>query len=202
VVRHDLTPLTSVSLDVTRERERFVFSPFRDSDSTRMLAGVSFQPLALISGTAAVGFRRFTPLPADVPPFRGAVTAVNLSYSLLGTTRFGVQANRDIQYSFEVTQPYYLETGIMATVQQQVFGPFDVLARAGTRRLAYADRIGVLVSASDRTDRVGTIGLGAGYRMGLDKRLGFTLDRQRRTSSVEGRTYTGLRFGFSLTYET
>jgi hypothetical protein len=202
VVRHDLTPLTSVSLDVTRERERFVFSQFRDSNSTRVLAGVAFQPLALISGTATVGFRRFTPLPADVPAFRGAITAVNLSSSLLGTTRLGVQANRDIQYSFEFTQPYYLETGVMATVQQQVFGPFDVLGRAGTRRLAYTDRIGIAIAASDRTDRVGTIGIGAGYRMGLDKRLGFTLDRQRRTSSVEGRTYTGLRFGFSLTYET
>jgi pyruvate,orthophosphate dikinase len=129
VVRHDLTPLTSVSLDVTRERERFVFSQFRDSNSTRVLAGVSFQPLALISGTAAVGFRRFTPLPADVPPFRGAVTAVNLSYSLLGTTRLGVQANRDIQYSFEFTQPYYLETGVIED------DPFQVLDQAGVGKL-------------------------------------------------------------------
>jgi hypothetical protein len=38
--------------------------------------------------------------------------------------------------------------------------------------------------------------------MGTDKRLGFTIDRQRRTSSVERHTYTGLRFGLSLTYET
>jgi hypothetical protein len=202
LVRHDVTTLTSLSLDVTRERERFDVSQFRDSDSTRVLAGVAFQPLALISGTAAVGFRQFTPRPVDVPAFRGAVAAVNLLYSFLGTTRLGVQANRDIQYSFEFTQPYYLESGVMASVQQQVFGPFDALARAGTRSLAYADRLGVVVAASDRTDRVETLGVGAGYRMGIDKRLGFTLDRERRTSSVAGRTYTGMRFGFSLTYGT
>jgi hypothetical protein len=202
VVRHDLTTLTGLSLDVTRERERFVFSQFRDSDSTRVQAGVRFEPLALISGSAAVGFRDFNPRPADVPAFRGAVTNVNLAYSLLGTTRFGVQAARDIQYSFEFSQPYYLETGVTASVQQQVFGPFDVLGRAGLQRLAYTDRIGVAIAASDRTDRVSTVGIGAGYRMGTDKRLGFTIDRQRRTSSVQRHTYTGLRFGLSLTYET
>jgi hypothetical protein len=202
VVRHDWTPLTSLALDVSRERERFVVSQFRDSDSLRVVGNVTFQPAALLNGSAAVGFRRFTPLPADVPAFRGAVANVNLSYSLLGTTRIGVQATRDIQYSFEFSQPYYLESGVTATVQQQVFGPFDVLARVGTRGLAYTNRVGTAVALSDRTDRVNTVGIGAGYRMGTDKRLGFTIDRQHRSSSVERRTYTGLRFGLSLTYET
>jgi hypothetical protein len=202
VVRHNWTPLTSLALDVTRERDRFVVAQFRDSDSTRVLGSVTFQPLALINGTASVGFRRFTPLPADVPAFRGAVTAIDLSYSLLGTTRLGIQANRDIQYSFQFDQPYYLQTGVTGSVQQQVFGPFDVLARIGTRGLAYTDRIGTVVAVSNRTDRVNTIGIGAGYRMETDKRLGFTLDRQHRTSSVQGRSYTGFRFGLSLTYET
>ena len=202
VVRHDLTPLTSVALDVTRERERFVTSQFRDSDSNKVLGNVTFQPLALINGTASVGVRQFDPVPVDVPAFTGVITAVNLSYSLLGVTRFGVDANRDIQYSFEFTQPYYLESGVTGTVQQQVFGPFDVLARIGTRGLAYANRIGAAVAVSNRTDRVNTIGIGAGYRMGTDKRLGFTLDRQHRSSTIPGRTFTGLRFGVSVTYET
>jgi len=202
VVRNALTPLTSLALDVTRERERFVTSQFRDSDSTKVMGSVAFQPLALINGTASAGVRVFDPVPADVPAFNGVITAVNLSYSLLGVTRFGVQATRDIQYSFEFTQPYYLESGVTGTVQQQIFGPFDLLARIGTRGLAYADRIGAAVAVSNRTDRVNTIGAGAGYRMGIDKRLGFTLERQHRTSTIPGRNYTGLRFGLSLTYET
>jgi hypothetical protein len=202
VVRHDVTPLTSVAFDVTRERERFVTSQFRDSDSTKVMGNVTFQPLALINGTASVGVRQFDPVPVDVPAFTGVITAVNLSYSLLGVTRFGVEANRDIQYSFEFTQPYYLESGVTGTVQQQVFGPFDVLARIGTRGLAYTDRIGAAVAVSNRTDRVNTFGIGAGYRMGTDKRLGFTLDRQHRSSTIPGRTFTGLRFGVSVTYET
>jgi hypothetical protein len=202
VVRHNLTPLTSVALDLTREHERFVVARFRDSDSTRVVGAVTFQPLALISGSAAFGVRRFTPLPADVPAFRGLVANVNLSYTLLGTTRLGVQATRDIQYSFEFNQPYYLESGVSASVQQQILGPFDVLARLGRRGLSYTDRIGAAVQISNRTDRVNSIGLGAGYRLGTDKRLGIMLDRQRRHSNVPGRTYSGLRFGLSLTYGT
>lgn len=202
VVRHAVTPLTSVALDLTRERERFLTSMFRDSNSTKAIGTVTFQPLALINGTASAGVRLFDPVPQDVPAFNGVITAVNLSYSLLGMTRFGVQASRDIQYSFEFSQPYYLESAITGTVQQQVFGPFDVLGRIGTRGLAYTDRIGAAVAVSNRTDRVNTVGIGAGYRMGTDKRLGFTLDRQHRTSTVPGRTFTGLRFGLSLTYET
>lgn len=201
VARHNLTPLTSVSLDVTSEHERFVAARLRDSDSTRVAAGVTFQPLALISGTAAIGFRHFSPLPADVPDFSGAVAAVNLSHSLRGATRLTVQANRDIQYSFEVDQPYYLESGVTASVQQQIVGSLDALGRVGARRLAYTDRIGRAVEVSNRTDHVRSFGVGAGYRLGTDKRLGFTVDRQRRTSSVGGRSYTGLRYGLSLTYE-
>jgi hypothetical protein len=202
VVRHTLTPLTSLGLDVTRERERFITSTFRDSDSTKAIGSVNFQPLALINGSASVGVRLFDPVPQDVPAFNGVITAVNLSYSLLGMTRFGVQASRDIQYSFEFSQPYYLESGITGSVQQQVFGPFDVLGRIGTRGLAYTDRLGAAVVVSNRTDRINLVGIGAGYRMGADKRLGFTLDRLHRTSTVPGRTFTGLRFGLSLTYET
>jgi hypothetical protein len=202
VVRHALTPLTTVGLDVTREHERFVTATYRDSNSTRVVATVNLQPLALISGAAAVGFRRFTPLPADVPSYNGLVANLDLSYSLLGTTRLGVQARRDIQYSFEFEQPYYLESGLTATVQRQVFGPYDVLGRVGRLGLAYTDRVGAAVLISNRTDHVTTVGIGAGYRMGTDKRLGFTIDRQRRTSTVPGRSYTGLRFGVSLTYET
>ena len=86
----------NVSLEIGRDHERFVSSLFRDSDSTRITGSVSLLPLALISGDASFGYRRFTPLTSDVPPYRGGTTAVSLSYSLLGTTRLGLEATRDV----------------------------------------------------------------------------------------------------------
>ena len=201
LVRHALTPLTTVSLEIGREGDRFVFSPFRDSDSTRIVGTATLQPLALINGTAAVGYRRFTPLAPDVAPYRGMTALVRLSYSVLGTTRFGVDVARDVQPSFEIEQPFYLETGIGLTVQQQVFGPFDALARIGTRRLAYRDRAIVATDVTTRTDRVREFGVGGGYRLGTDKRIGLTVDRQSRTSGIDAHEFSGIRVGASLTYE-
>lgn len=45
-----------------------------------------------------------------------------------------------------------------------------------------------------------TFGAGAGYHVGTDLRIGFTLDKQKRTSDQIFRSYEGLRFGVSITY--
>lgn len=201
VVRHDLTPLTGLSLEIARDHERFEFSSFRDSASTRIAGRIAFQPLALINGGATVGYRRFTPLQSDVPAYRGAIATVGLSYALLGSTRLGLDLVREVQPSFQIDQPYYLETGVSGSVQRQVYRSFDALARISARRLAYRDRIGAAVQASNRTDLVRNFGIGAGYRLGADKRIGFTIDRQTRTSDVDRYRYAGLRYGMSVTYE-
>ena len=200
-LRHELTPLTSLSLETSRDHERFDTTSVRDSDSTRVMGRIAFQPLALINGSAAVGYRRFTPLRGEIPAFRGTVATVGLSYALFGTTRLALNVTRDIQPSFEIDQPYYLETGISGTVQRQLYRSFDALARVGSTRLAYRNRIGAVVQAPDRTDRVRTFGLGIGYRLGADKRIGFTVDRPTRYSEVDRAQYSGLRYGMSVTYE-
>lgn len=202
LVRQELTPLTTVSLEIGREHDRFMFAPRRDADSTRITGIVSLHPLALISGEARFGYRRFTPLSRDVPPFRGTAGAANLSYAFLGTARIRLQLFRDVQPSFEVSQPYYLETGVVVSAQQQIYGPFDVLARVGRRRLAYRDRVGAAVRLSDRVDRVRTLGIGWGYRLGTDKRIGFNVDHDTRTSDIGSVRFSGLRYGLSVTYET
>ena len=200
LIRYDLTPLTNLSLEIGRDRERFVSALFRDSDSTRIAGGVTFEARALIRGSASFGYRDFKPLADDVAPYQGATGAVDLSFSRLGgSTRLGVQATHDLQPSFEFSEPYFLLTGVIASVQQQVYGSFDVLARAGVQRLAYRNRIGRLFEIPNRTDRVRTFGIGTGYRLGADKRIAFTIDHHRRTSVVFGRDYTGLRYGMSIT---
>ncbi len=200
VVRHVMTPLTTLAFEVGRDRDRFVFSPFRDADSTRISGTVSFQPLALINGNATLGYRRLTPLSRDVRPFNGMTANVGLSYSLLGTTRVTIDVVRDVQPSFEFERPHYLETGLSFSVQQQVVGPFDVLGRIRTRRLAYRTQIGAAADLAS-SDRVRGLSVGLGYRLGTDKRIGVTIDRDTRASGLGERQYAATRFGMSLTYE-
>ena len=199
-VRNQLTPLTSISVDIGRQQDRFEFSPDRDTDSTTADVQVIFDPFALIKGSARFGFRDFEPTDPRVPGYKGTTAAVDLMYVLQGSTRLSVQVNRDVEYSFETSQPYYLQTGVNGSIAQQIYGPLDAVAHAAVQHLAYRDRAGSAVAVPDRTDRVHIYGGGFGYHMGRDLRLGFNIDKQKRLSDDFLRTYDGLRFGVSVTY--
>ncbi|MCC7417057.1 MAG: outer membrane beta-barrel protein [Acidobacteria bacterium] len=195
-----LTPLTSLSFDVARTGDRFAFSPARDSDSTKVTGSVTFDPLALLNGGAAIGYRRFQPVDPALPGFSGVTVAVDLAYVMLGATKFVVQASRDVNYSLDANQPYYVQTGANLSIAQQLFGPIDVVGRYGTFRLAYRDRAGVPVAAPDRTDHMKAYGAGIGYRLGQDLRVGVNIDRNERRSPIEDRRYAGIKMGTAITY--
>jgi hypothetical protein len=197
-IRHQLTPLTSVSLELAKGQDRFEFTPNRDSDSTRANGSITFSPLALISGSAQFGYRRFTPLDTTVPGYSGSTASVNLSHVARGSTRLGLQILRDIQYSFEIQQPYYLQTGFTASAAQQIYGPVDVEIRGGRHALAYRSRGGT--PDPDRVDHIRAFGGGIGYRVGRDLRVGVNVDHQRRTSDILPRSYEGFRYGMAATY--
>jgi hypothetical protein len=199
-IRQQLTPLTAVTLDVGRSQDRFEFSPLRDSDSTNVSVGVQLDKFALIKGSASVGYRDFQPVSPSLPAYKGATAAADLSYVAFGRTRVGVEAMRDVQYSFDINEPYFLLTGVTGSLAQRIGRPVDLVGRIGVQQLDYRDRIGVTAAARNRIDYVHTYGGGLGYHMGTDIRIGFNIDRQHRTSVVGNREYHGIRFGTSVTY--
>ena len=198
-VRHELTPLTSITLDLGRQQERFDFSPLRDSDSTEVNVGVRFEPFALVSGFAQIGYRNYMPLSSDLPRYTGSIASVNLAYVVLGATRLGLVIDRDIEQSYDFNSPYYLRTGITASIGQQIYGPLDVQGRVGNQRLAYRERAGS-VAVLDRVDKVRSYGAGIGYRLGRDLRIGLNVDQQTRESQIDERRYEGLKYGMAVTY--
>jgi hypothetical protein len=199
-IRHELTPLTTATLEAGVEQDRFEFDPLRDSNSTRVMAGLSFAPDALISGRAQIGYRRFKPLASTVPAYSGSTAAVNVSYVAAAFTRLSAQVNRDVEFSFDATEPYYLLTGITGTITQQIFGPVDLQGRAGMQRLAYRVRDDLTTTLPDRSDHVRSFGGGVGYRVGLDLRVGFNVDHVSRTSPLPDREYDGWRYGTTASY--
>lgn len=198
--RNQLTPLTSLTFIVEFDQERFDHSSLRDSDSTRYDVSLHFEPFALISGSATFGIRDFRPVSNDVPGYTGSTAAASLSYTALGSTRLSFGLLRDVQYSYDVNQPYYLQTGFTAGIGQQIYGPLDAEFRVGFDRLDYADREGADVAVTDRVDHVRNYGGGVGYRLGRDLRLGFNVDSSRRESELPSHQYSGLRYGFRMTY--
>jgi len=111
-----------------------------------------------------------------------------------------VRGTRDIQYSYDINQPYYLQTGANVEISQQIAGPFDAVARVGAASLEYQDRAGAVVAVSNRVDHMETYGGGFGYHIGRGTRIGFNVDEYQRLSPLEGREYKGLKYGIAVTY--
>ncbi len=199
-VRHELTPLTTLTFAASQENDRFAYSPLRDANSTSFTGTVALDPFALIKGSATVGYRHFAPVSRGLPDYRGMMAGADLSYVLLGATRFGVEAVRDIQYSYEVEQPYYVLTGVNGSVIQPIFSPFDLVARAGTNRLDYRNLAGFDVQLGNRIDRERDYGGGVGVHLGRRLRVELTVAQQTRTSGIAQRRFHGLRYGTSMTY--
>jgi hypothetical protein len=199
-ITHAVTPITSLSVEVAREHVQFGHSPDRDTHSSIVNARVSLDPFAVIKGSATFGFRRFEPVSSEVPGFTGTTASLDLSYAGTGSTRITARVMRDVQYSYDVLQPYYVQTGFSLEVLQQVFGPVDIALRVGANRLAYRDRIGTSLTASNRTDHVQSFGGGVGYHLGTDIRIAGNVDQFRRSSPVTGHAYDGIKTGMSVTY--
>jgi hypothetical protein len=200
--RVTLTPLTTFVIDADVQHDRFDNSPVRDTDSVAVMSGFELKPLALISGTAFVGYRKFTPISSDLPPFAGLVAAVDVRYTIRETTRFEGVFDRDVDYSFHDTEPYFVEVGGSLTVTQRLVGSWDAVARAGRSHYRYERLLSAPVVPGEGrlVDRTSVWGAGIGYRFGFAARVGFNADYARRQSVRAERRYDGLRFGGTFTY--
>ncbi|HVW04063.1 MAG TPA: outer membrane beta-barrel protein [Vicinamibacterales bacterium] len=199
--RYTLTPLTTFAVRAGHEDVQFLHSPARDATSFFVMPGIEMKPLALISGSAYVGVRRFSPRTADIPEFEGLVADVDLSYLLRDLTRLGVGINRDVDFSYNLADPYFVATGADLTVTQAIGSGWDVVGRFARTRLDYRAEAGsAFATATARRDHVDVYGFGVGRRLGTDVRVGLDVDRAERRSSLAGNGYHGMRIGGTVTY--
>lgn len=192
-----LTPLTTFTTSASLQRDRFDAAQERDADTLRVLPALQFDPTSLIRGSIAVGYRRFRPLSSDIPDYSGVTVQAGLGYTLVDRTKFELDLARDVQYSFEDLEPYYLSTGGRLTVTHQLVGRLDVQALGGRQTMVYRHR---LLEGDVRRDRAETVGGGAGFKLRENMRLGVTFEVNRRLSVLDDRRYVRRRVYASLTY--
>lgn len=202
-LRHAVTPYTTLELRGEAQALRFHFSPIRDADSFAVLPGVSFNPRALVSGSASVGYRRFIPLRDAMPRFDGLVASAALGYTLLGATQFRFSIQRDVSYSYSPSEPYFVMTGYGVTARHYLGGRFDITA--GFDRYRYAYRTLLLPGAGnttlERADITRGVSASFGYRFGRTARLGIgAAYRQRRSPTDRAGDYDGLRVLSTVDY--
>jgi hypothetical protein len=193
-----LTPLTSVSLVVSQEWQRFDLSPDRDSDTLRVTPMVSFSPGGLLNGSAAIGYRRFSGRSAELPDFSGLVAVVNVSATIVGRHRLDTSFSRDLRYSYEEVTPYYLSTGGTVTLTSQVSGPFDVRVTGTLQSLDYSQS-----NAGQAPDTYRAYGGGVGYRIRQTLRVGVNAEWSHRASDQSAdRTFRNNRIFGTFTWGT
>ena len=193
-----LTPLTSFTAALAREEQRFDQDPERDSTSWRVTPGLSFSPTGLITGAATVGYRRFQPVSPTLPGYSGLVSAVSVGVTLYGRNQVQVVFNRDVQYSYETANTYYVGTGGNVTWTLSVVGPIDVRGTAGRYMMDYGR-----VAAQAGVDTTTTYGGGVGYRFTNRARLGVNAEWSRRESDRSAeRGYRNHRIFAGLTWGT
>jgi hypothetical protein len=202
--RHRVTPLTTMVVRFEGIDDEFEFSPARDSKSVRIMPGVEFKPRALIKGSAYVGYRKFTPEAAAVlPEFSGLVAQLGLSYTLLGSTTFGVSYSRDLTYSYEEAQPFFVNNWVGASIRRALGRRFDVLVSADRHVYEYRDLLtpeAVADVLEERVDTTWNYAGSIGYRIGKG-RVGFGASYWQRGSNVRTyRDYDNLRFGTTVSY--
>ena len=199
-LRQALTPLTTFVVKTEYLEDRFVFASYKDANAVSVMPGFELDTLALISGKAFVGYRHYDALNPLVPDYSGLIGNVEATYHAHATKFLG-KFNRDISYSYETTQPYYLLTDVGIEVTQRITTRWDIVGDAGHQWLGYRQVDVGALAADDRTDRSYRVGGGTGYHLGEDARVGFSVEYYHRSSNtVDLRQYNGLRMGASLTY--
>jgi hypothetical protein len=193
-----LTPLTSVGVRFAKERQIFELARERDSDTIRIMPIINFSPLGLISGSIAVGYRKFTARDPATPGFSGLVVAVTSGVTLFDNHRVDVIVNRDLTYSYDRDTPYFIGTSATVTWTFAIAGPFDLKGSVTRDRMRYADPTG---TAGTRFDNFEEYGVGIGVRIRRRLRLGVQGDFLHRDSQTAvDRNYDNRRIYGTLTW--
>jgi hypothetical protein len=201
-LRFDVTPLTTFIVRTDRERSSFQHSVDRDTTGWGIMPGFEFKPLALLAGSAFVGYRHLRPVDPAVPTFSGLAAEVKLRYLLRELTRVALSVDRHVEVSYFEDEPYFVSTGFEASVQQAIAGDWDLSGRIGRERMAYTRRgaAAAVDIVGRRVDHVNAYTIGLGYWFKFNARLGVDLVYGGRVSDVPGRTYRGFRVGGSFGY--
>jgi hypothetical protein len=197
--RFRVTPLTTMLIAAEFERDRFELAPLRNADSLRVGPAIALDTGAALTGNAKGGFRAFTPSYPEVPSFRGFVGTARLHYALPDVVKLDLEANRDLAYSYDPIQPYYMESGARLTAAQRVFGPLELLGIAERREIRN-QRIGGM--AFDGRREV-TTSLGGGFGIQVQNQMRFTFiyeHAQRTSTEPVGRDYERTRVVGSISY--
>jgi hypothetical protein len=188
-VRYAVTPLTNLSISGNYREAVFSQSHIRDSKSYSVTPLVEFSPDAAIRGRFSAGYEVFKPADRALPEHKGVVTEGALNWSVASMTTFDLGVARNVSYSYQDTEPYYLQTGGRLAVTQRLFGPLSLVGSVDRQVLSYRWRRGGIptLGSEDRTDVADTLSGGLSVSLGRGFAVLVGAEKTRRHSSEDAR---------------
>jgi hypothetical protein len=177
-MQYDVSPLTTLSIAASADRNRFRRMPERDTDGGLVSVGVTLARPALVTGSGQVGFRWFRALSNDANTFRGLTGLAHLVYARPGGTVIAVRFARDPQFSYDPSLAYYVYTDVGGTISTRP-GGWILKAGAGHQFLDY--RYAGTVAGAGRVDHRTGVGAVIGHRVGRGMEVGVNAEYTEKT---------------------
>jgi hypothetical protein len=203
---HQVTALTRLGVTGSITRDLFDFSPDREAEEFSIRPNVQFAPTALIRGSAEVGYRMFDAVNETVPDFSGIVAGVDLAYTLRGSTRFGVQTSRDVNFSITDIQPYYVQTSVGFSFGQRFSDAWDLTLSVRRDWLDYRrdltfvrPPVGSTPLLEPTKSRLFSTDASLGYRLGRNVTISGGISYTQREGGVRNQ-YQCMRVTSAISY--
>lgn len=177
-LRTDITPLLALTMFGGYREDKFRFLPIRNTESYYGTAQLRFAPEGVLNGTASFSYRDMTPVDPEVRPFRGMLGSVVLGYSLLEVGRFNLGLARNLEYSFDTAEAYYLENTASLSYTHRIVGAIDVQAKAARSYFDYGARNDVPAHKDTLDTAAGSLG----YNLRNRTRVALNYEYSRRRS--------------------
>lgn len=185
-LRTALTPLLTMQLTGGYQEDQFRYDPTRNGSQRSFSAGFTFDPAAVISGGASIGYQDYRPVDPLVEPFRGVVGSGFITYPFLEIGRFNFGYNRATEYSFESAEAYYVENSVTLTYTQRLIGSVDLQGTAARSYFDYGNRAG----SDARRDSLESYNGNLGYNLRNKTRVSANYEYSRRRSpEIASRNY-------------
>ena len=177
-VRTELTPLTALTLSGAYIEDEFHSEPIRNATTRMGDVTFRFNSDAVITGIASVGYKDFRPVDPLVRDYRGIVWRVGLMYPVLDVGRINFQTSRNNEYSFEISEGYYIESGFTLSYTHRLFGDVDINVTGSKSNFEY----GATDTSPSREDKLDSVLGGLGYNLPNRTRISVNYEYARRRS--------------------
>jgi hypothetical protein len=197
-LRFQATPLTTLTFTGYVGRDTFEFARARDAESRGGEVAVNFGDEAVIRGRLSAGFRDYDPVDPSLAGFRGLTGRGGFTTVFPWRAILGADYVRDLQYSYDEAEGYYVENGADVVYTQRIGGPFDVQVKVGRHALNYSAR----VASPEHTEVLRTYQGGVGYSVDGGSRVGINYEFADRVGDTTvARPFSRRRLFGSFTYE-